>query len=290
MDINTYARRKENILRRMLAALFHVFQEFLRSFMRPNDWNTFVHVTYRVMKPYRDEATELARVFHDDNRAAQLPSLPSSEREDQIGHDIFKDDYYPEQWFRREMTVLFQHSQQGRGTDALVEEAVNRVTKVVEDGARRTLIDAVRTDTDLPIRGIARFDPRPPTCAFCTMMISRGPVYHTSGKTAGWPLDVKRLERLVLDDDPDKINELMNKWHPGCTCIAVPVYKYDNYPTQSQEKEAEQIYLEGRKRAKTLANKLGTKLTTRLILNEMRKVIYNPKTEQDQTSLARNVA
>lgn len=292
MNLNDYVRRKENILRRMLAALFHIFQQFLTGFMSARDWNTFAHVTYRVMKPYRDEATELARTFHDDMRAAQLPSSPNPDSENDTRHDVFKDDYYPEQWFRREMAPLFQHSQEGRSRDALVQESVGRVTKVVEDGARRTLIQAIQTDTSVPVRGFARFDPRPPTCAFCTMMISRGPVYHSAkdGSSAGWPFGTERLERLILDDDPDEINELMNKWHPGCTCIVVPVYKYDNYPTQEQEEEALKIYTQARKNVSKDLRLNQSKLNTRKILNEMRKLIYNPSSQEDETSLSRNVA
>lgn len=289
MDINEYARRKENILRRMLAALFHIFQQFLTGFVRARDWETFVHVTYLVMKPYRDEATELARTFFDDNRAAQLESS-GTKREDQTRHDIFKDDYYPEKWFRSELAPLLQHAQEGRSSDSLIEEVVGRTTKVVEDGARRTIIQGVRTDSDLPIRGIARFDPRPPTCAFCTMMISRGPVYHTSANTAGWEHGTDRLEKLILDDDTDSINELMNKWHPKCTCIAVPVYKYDNYPTQTQENEAFAIYDKARKNVKNDLRLNQSKMNTRLILNEMRQLIYKPKTQEDETTLSRNVA
>jgi hypothetical protein len=292
VNLNEYVRRKENILRRMLAALFHIFQQFLTGFMSAHDWNTFTHVAYRVMKPYRDEATQLARAFHDDMRAAELPSSPNPDSENDTRHDVFKDDYYPEQWFRREMSVLFQHSQEGRSRDALTEEAIGRVTKVVEDGARRTLIEAVQTDTSLPVRGFARFDPRPPTCAFCTMMISRGPVYHTGkgGSSAGWPFGTERLERLILDDDPNQINELMNKWHPKCTCIVVPVYKYSDYPTEAQELEALKIYERAVKNVRKDMRAGESKLNTRKILNEMRALIYKKNTQQDETSLAQNVA
>ena len=282
MDLNEYARRKQNILSRMIAALLQVFQQFLTRAISARDWQAFVHVTYTVMKPYRDEATELARVFYDDNRAAQIPSVAPQ--------DVYKDDYYPEEWFRQSMRPLFEHAQESRDSDALIEEAVNRVTQTVEDGARRTIIQAVRDDVDAPIRGIARWDPKPPTCAFCTMMISRGPVYHTNGDTAGWEHGTDKLEKLILDQDFDTVNELMNKWHPGCTCVAVPVYKYDNYPTQEQEEAAFEIYKRARKRVAHLMRVNESKNNTRLILNAMRQEIYSPSLEQDATTLPRNVA
>lgn len=281
MDLNEYARRKGNILTRMIAALVHIFQQFLTSAMSVRDWDAFIHVTYRVVKPYRDEATDLARVFYDDNRAAQIPSVAPQ--------DIFKDDHYPEKWFRQQMLPLFEHAQKGFSGDALIEEAVHRVEQTVEDGARRTIIQGVRDD-NLPIRGIARFDPKPPTCAFCTMMISRGPVYHTSAKTAGWEHGTDKLEKLILDQDTDKINEMMNKWHPGCTCVAVPIYKYDNYPTQEQENAAFKIYDKARKNVAKDLRQNESKRNTRMILNEMRQLIYSKNAQQDETTLTRNVA
>lgn len=284
MDLNTYARRKNNILTRMLAALLYVFQQFVRGYMTAREWNDMMHVTYRVMKPYRDEGTALAREFYDSNRAEQLP--------DKDRHDIFTDDFYPERWYREAMLPVYQKLQDGAREEDAVEEAVARVTKVYEDAQRRTLIQGITEDTGQPIRGFARFDPRPPTCAFCTMMISRGPVYIAKGEgsTAGWPFGSERLEKYILDDKPDKINELMNKWHPKCTCIVVPVYKYDNYPSQEQEKEAFEIYKKARKKVASKLRVGESKNNTRLILNEMRKLIYSKADEQDQTTLGTNVA
>lgn len=281
MDVNEYARRKESILAQMLNALLHVFQQFMKGYMSARDWDTAMHTSYRVMKPYRDRATELAREFYDDNRAEQTGD---TER-----HDVFKDDYFPEQWYRQTMLPVFQHAQENREPDVLVEEAVSRVVKVVEDGARRTLIQAVQSDDKNAVRGFARFDPRPPTCAFCTMMISRGPVY-VSAETAGWPFDTARLEKTLLDESPERLSEMMNKWHPDCTCVVVPVYSYSNYPTLDQEQEAFDIYDRARKAvAKDL--KVGqSKINTRLILNKMRELIYSKNLEQDATNLGRNVA
>lgn len=281
MDITQYAAAKQRLLNRMLAALFLVFKQFLRGFMSARDWNTFMHVTYQVVKPFRDEATELARTFFDDNRSAQQPDKPRQ--------DIFKDDFYPERWMRETMRPVFDNLQTKPNVDAAIVEASNRLVKVVEDGARRTILQGVVDDHASPVRGFARFDPRPPTCAFCTMMISRGPVYHNEG-TAGFPDGQARLERHILDDSPDAINELMNKWHPGCTCIAVPVYKYDNYPTQSQEAEALKIYEAARKAVKNELRVGQSKLNTRLILNKMRELIYSPASGEDETTLSRHVA
>lgn len=281
MDINEYARRKSNILTRMLAALLHVFQQFLRGFMSSRDWDQMMHVSYRVMKPYRDQGTQLAREFFDSQRAEQLP--------DEERHDIFTDDYYPEKWFRQAMLPVFEKAQQRDAQpETLVEEAVARSTKVYEDGARRTLLQGIASDTSRPVRGFARFDPRPPTCAFCTMLISRGPVY-LSKESADWPFGDKVLEKYLLGENPSELDDLMNRWHPKCTCIAVPVYKYDNYPTQEQEEQAFAIYDAARKAVRSKMRVGESKMNTRLILNEMRRIIY-AKNKDDEVTLPRNVA
>jgi hypothetical protein len=65
----------------------------------------------------------------------------------------------------------------------------------------------------------ARYDPYGETCAFCKLLISRGPVYlsQTSGAFQS---------------------------HPQCTCVAVPVFDEGDWPGREQYLEAEQQYVE----------------------------------------------
>lgn len=282
MNLEQYARAKQSLLRRMIAALIFPFRQFLTPFMTRRQWTQLMSVTYVIVKRYRDEATELARQFYDDNRAEQLPEAPR--------HDIFKDDHFPRQWMQETLEPAFREFERTNNADTAIEDLTQRVIKVVEDGARRTIIQGVASDTSQRIRGWARFDPRPPTCAFCTMLISRGPVYHTKGTAGITEVSQDKLERTILDGTQSDIDELLNRWHPGCTCIAVPVYKLEGYQTEAQEEAAFDIYDRGRKNAEKVARREGVKLTTRLILNEMRKLIYKPQKEQDEVTLTRNVA
>jgi hypothetical protein len=275
MDVNQYARRKQSILNRMIASLVYVFRQFLTPFITPRAWVDFNRVMFRVIKQHRDEATELAREFYDDNRAAQLPDAPR--------HDIFKDDHYEEKWLRETMQPVYHNLIKTRNVEGAVQDATNRAVKVVEDGARRTILHGVDTDTSRPIRGFARFDPRPPTCAFCTMMISRGPVY--AHDTAGFSGSQESAAELWRDNDTDAMNQMMNRWHPGCTCIAVPVYKFSGYPTERQEEQALKIYNAARKRAKAKGD-----VSFKAILKEMRKDLYNPSEQEDETTLTQSVA
>lgn len=275
MDVNEYARRKQTILNRMIAGLVYVFRQFLTPFLTPVSWARFIRVMFRVIAQYREEATALAREFYDDNRAAQLPDEPR--------HDIFKDDNYREEFLRETMQPVYDNLKKTGNVEGAIQDSTNRAVKVIEDGARRTILRGVDSDTSQPIRGFARFDPRPPTCAFCTMMISRGPVY--TRETGGFTGSKESATQLWRENDTDAMNEMMNRWHPGCTCIAVPVYKLSGYPTERQEEEALKIYIAARKRAQRKGD-----VSYKAILKEMRKDLYNPASEEDETNLTQSVA
>jgi len=276
MDVDEYASRRESLLRRMILALLWVFQQFLTPGMTRRDWLILMRTVYRVMKPFRDEGTQLAREFYDANRAAESNATSR--------HDIYTDDHYPEEWMQEALEPTYQNFQRTKNVNGAIQDISNRLVKVVEDGARRTLIKGVADDTDQEYRGWARFDPRPPTCAFCTMMISRGPVY-AEAINAGLDLDNESAEELMRNVNPNNVDpetsaqlaDLLNRWHPGCTCIVVPVYKRSGYITERQEREALAIYNSARRRAK--------EKTFKAILKEMRRDLYVPAKGEDEVTL-----
>lgn len=267
MNLNEYVRRKESLIRRMLRAVAWVFQQFIVPGMSLTQWRQMLAVLYRVLVPFREEGTELARQFFDTNREEQTGLTTR--------HNIYKDDHYPFEWLAQDMRPTYVQFQQTKNVEGAINDAVNRAIKVVEDAQRHTLIQGVSDDFSRPIRGWARFDPKPPTCAFCTMMISRGPVYSTQ-TTAAFKGSKELAAKLWQENDTDAMNQMMHKWHPGCTCVAVPVYKFSDYPSEAQELEAFEIYKEARKRAKDK--------TYKGILLEMRKELRGSK-EEDETTL-----
>lgn len=279
MDLAEYAAAQERLLRRLIMAIVWVMRAFFTPLgLTRRNWRNLTRGLYPVVKQYRDEAAELARQFHDANRAAQLPNVPR--------HDVYKDDYYPIEWFEEAVESTFDEYQRTGNYEGAITDLTNRVIKIVEDGARRTLIRAVETDTSVRLRGWARYDPEPPTCGFCTMMISRGPVY-MSAETAGFKGDNllaselwDRIERNQGEDAQladEYMRSMMKRWHPGCTCIVVPVYKRSGYPSEAQEKAAMRIY----QRARRLSEKKDYKS----ILKEMRKLLRNPRDDEDETNL-----
>lgn len=82
--------------------------------------------------------------------------------------------------------------------------ALRKGDRWARDAERGTLIDYTRRDSR--IDRWARIDPQPPSCPFCTILISRGAIYG-SKKSAG-------------------VSETA-KFHTGCTCTAVLVSKAD---------------------------------------------------------------
>lgn len=103
-------------------------------------------------------------------------------------------------------------------TSATIGKALQVGHKHVQDAGRRAMLAVVRRDDR--ISGWARADPNPPTCAFCLMLISRGPVYR-SAASAG----------------------KSNSWHIRCSCQPVPVVRGD-WPGRNQYEQAEALWAE----------------------------------------------
>lgn len=253
MTLEEYAQAKEAIINKMIADLLWIFRSMLVPGITPLQWARFIQLIYPRVKQARDEATHLAREFYDSYREKQLQS---AERV-----DFYREAHYPQEWLSKTLEPIYNSLREDAEDGAEVvdtEDVVsdqdvedltdvrNRVAKVVEDGARRTLLNGVQNDPH-DIVGWARYDPRPPTCAFCTVLISRGPVYRQN--TGGSREQKSKLLQLYQANDLSAINRSMKKWHPGCTCIVVPVFKFNKYPSEKQELAALELYQAGRERA-----------------------------------------
>lgn len=105
--------------------------------------------------------------------------------------------------------------------------------------------------------GWARIDPKPPTCEFCLMLISRGVVY--SGKTSA----------------TQKTSG--GSYHLDDTCVAIPVFTKRGYPGADQHEEANRIYVEAIKLLRTR----GVKTTGRSEVIAAMRIVRG--TTQDST-------
>ena len=156
---------------------------------------------------------------------------------------------------------------QDAGRDTIVKAAETDQIPDVVDNLERELKDAVRIekraawggntyDVEVPdkptrkdldtdyakaatkIVGWARVATGDETCGWCWMLVYRGPVY-TDAASAGLdnPVDdIDALEELGTTNGSQDLKTLqvaarghMTEWHPGCDCIAVPVFDRDNW-------------------------------------------------------------
>ena len=92
-----------------------------------------------------------------------------------------------------------------------------------------------------PVRGWARVATGKETCAFCLMLISRGPVY-LSAQGAGLDLhDAGAAAALAQGDD---VSQWMNQWHIGCDCKVIPVYDKVDWPGMYAAQRAMELWNE----------------------------------------------
>lgn len=106
---------------------------------------------------------------------------------------------------------------------ALANETLRVIERHVEDAARQAIVDAARHDPDAV--GYARVATGAETCAFCLMLVSRGPVY-------------KSADTALLRDGTDE------PYHNNCDCKAVPVFDQSNWPGRDEYLEALRIWRE----------------------------------------------
>lgn len=97
------------------------------------------------------------------------------------------------------------------------------------------------------VRGWARVATGDETCAWCLMLVSRGPVYQ-SARTAG--LDLDDEEAAIAGDA--EINDAMTRWHIGCDCKVVPVFNNTKWSGRDAQKRAEGMWIDASLRARSV--------------------------------------
>lgn len=98
-----------------------------------------------------------------------------------------------------------------------------------------------------PVRGWARVATGKETCAWCLMLISRGPVY-LSAKGAG--LDLHDAGAAAGLSEGKDVSEWMNEWHIGCDCKVVPVYDKYDWVGRDAALQAEQLWITASREAR----------------------------------------
>lgn len=215
MTPEQYAVAQTAISVSMLAYIRKFAQLFRGPSLGAREWLNLLSLLYPAVQSHRDKASDLAREFYDSQRSEYFDGQ----------HDILKQDYKFE-WFIEDMEPARRKMSQPNSTDSAIVDLAMRAVKQVENGGRRTIIEAVETDPR-PVQGWARVATGRETCAFCLMLVSRGPVF-LAADTAG--LDVSDHVAVEMYLNGEDISDLMHKWHPNCDCKVIPVFDRQNWP------------------------------------------------------------
>lgn len=197
-------------MRRLVRAILKLLSPFRAQALTKTQYTILIGQMYDLVDDARRDSAMLAREFFDTQWHDEFP--------DDAPPEVDLPSYQPE-WFEAAMRPLKPQLTSRNTPRETIARAAQVAAKETENGGRRTVIRAVE-DSD-SIIGWARYDPIPPTCGFCLMLISRGPVYH-SRTSAG--------DRHL--------------WHPGCTCKVVPVFSQDRWEGRDQYRDAENLWRE----------------------------------------------
>lgn len=224
------------------AAVANYVLAFARFFVQPAlaiaDWLSLLQLLFPEVARQREVSAELARRFYDSQRAQHHPGLP---RNDQLLEN------YEFKWFVENMEPTRKRlSQEDSPQDAAGSLAL-RAVREVENGGRRQIIHAVQNEPEPKVlRGWARVATGRETCAWCLMLISRGPVY-LGADTAGLDLDDTSARRMIAAGED--VSEFMEQWHDGCDCKVVPVFKREGWPGQAASDRALELWNEASREA-----------------------------------------
>jgi hypothetical protein len=212
------------------------------------EWLGLLQLMFPHVSQLREQSAVLARTFYDSQRASVHPDLPTNAR-------LLEP--YKFEWFVQNMEVARQKMSLEESPDDALGTLALRVVREVENGGRKQVIHAVQDEPATHIlRGWTRVATGRETCAWCLMLISRGPTY-VLPETAGLDLD----EDAVLAkyrDAPDlqtffaDIEEHMTQWHDGCDCKVVPVFKSEAWPGEAEAKKALELWIDATKVAVAL--------------------------------------
>jgi hypothetical protein len=227
-------------------------------------WLGLLALIYPIVEDYRRQSSELAREFYD------------SERRDKTGietpHPTYLAEYEPD-WFQEAMRPVRKAFSAEDASEGAETKVLSAIAKEIENGGRRTMLRAVEDDPE--VRGWARVQGGEDSCAFCAMLISRGPVYQfadTAGLDADDTSAVEIFRQAESGNDNGLLDELMTRWHPNCDCKVVPVFDKANWPGMKQYREAEKLWEDSTKGYATGKTSGPGAVTD--ALNAFRRAIY----------------
>uniref|UniRef100_A0AAU8GMS8 Capsid maturation protease n=1 Tax=Mycobacterium phage Hermia TaxID=3136620 RepID=A0AAU8GMS8_9VIRU len=188
------------------------------------DWLRLLDLLFPEIQRRRTEASVLARRFYDSQRAQHHPDLPRNDRP--LEGTTFEK-------FVENMDPARERMQQADTRGDALTHLTLRAVREVENAGRQQIIHAVENDPEPRVlRGWARVATGRETCAWCLMLISRGPTY-VRAETAGLDLDTEHALELFENNDQETyfadIGGDIKQWHTGCDCKVIPVFRNEDW-------------------------------------------------------------
>lgn len=249
MTPEQYAATQAAITAGIAAYVQRIARLFTGPALAVGEWLALLKMIFPEVERRYAEAAALGRDFYDSQRALHHPDLPRNER----FHGELK-----WEWFVKNMEPARKVMSQADSPPAAPKRLALTVVREVEMAGRRQIIGAVRDDpAPETVQGWARVATGRETCAWCLMLVSRGPVY-TGTDEAGIHLDDTTVIDLWneagqdLEKFRDEVGEHMEEWHTGCDCLVVPVFDVQNWPGKVAQERAEQLWIEASKEATRL--------------------------------------
>lgn len=255
MQLAEYSRLQRSITARAVQLILQLLFPYRGIPLTQTSWRFIVRGMFPIVDSARGESAVLMRQYYD------------SQRLEHVGNDDYNIDLpsYELAWLEESLQPIFREARVIEFSDEKVVETALRVAKEVENGGRRTALNAVRGETRRV--GFARVATGRETCAFCLMLVSRGPVFKSELKAGAKHEGAAEILETRNDFSDEELDDLMTRWHPGCDCKVVPVFDEDNWQGRDDFIRMENIWKEYTKGFS------GAKFTKNDKLNAFRRAI-----------------
>lgn len=268
MQLAEYSRLQRSITARAVQAILNIFIPYRGTRITELSWRFIVRGIFPVVDSARRESAILMREYYD------------SQRLEHLGDNDYNIDIpsYELAWLEESLRPVFNGARVIDFDDAKVVETSLRVAKEVENGGRRTALNAVRGEKRRV--GFARVATGRETCAFCLMLVSRGPVYKSELKAGAKHEGAAEILETKNDVSDEELDDLMTRWHPGCDCKVVPVFDEDNWQGRDDFLRMEEIW------KKETKGFYGAQFTKNDKLNAFRRAIERGEIDPSQFAAA----
>lgn len=183
---------QQSLTRQLVKALVPVLAPFLGAKRRPSLARAIASAIFPVIRSGRSESEKLARRVYTLQKADwdrdRPPIADPKIRAYEIG----------------DLVAALVKDLEINDAPEIESEDLERIANSADlhtrNAYRNKELAYVHNDED--VVGWARVDPKPPTCEFCRLLISRGPVYKSAKSAEG-----------------------RNRYHKGCTCVPQIVFR-----------------------------------------------------------------